>query len=538
MYDNSEEPKPISNFRPEVIALVNVYADADTEPVPYVKMRLDFGDGRYSEEFTESLSGVENFNWLSKDIRSRFSPEVTASKAWRYLADAVRAALPKAMPRRLYRVNSLGTHIVDGEPVFCTGGGLISPPATNDNRPDIEVAPVPYTLDIDPTLGEAEAAVGMFELISLSPNAMRIIVAHILLYLMRKMYETVWKSPCCCVFLYGLTGTKKTTISALLTQMYNRSKGIESPTRLNASVPAAVSILYEKRDCVVVLDDLFPAESSQVRGEQEKTLVEITRIIADGIEPARMRGKQTAKKAPACGVLFTGEYLIGTGSNAARLLPVELSPSPDGEKLKRFQDNPLIVSTFYHNFIQWFIKNYDETVELLRAWRTAYSLVSLGVHDRLKETHFFMNTSYSLFMQYCFEIGIISEQDANILHSSFLGLLTNLVQIQDERVKRSKTNDPAAVDYLASICTLYKNGAFRLADNAKLFSQEHDGVIHNGCLCLRGENLRDVFPTNFEAVLDALVAQGALKCGKDRRTIQIHGTGGKRFYAIPLDKLR
>ena len=399
-----------------------------------------------------------------------------------------------------------------------------------------------FNLDFDSNITEKEAVAWMLELISLSPNAGRVISTHSLLYLMRKVYEDVWKSPCFSLFLHGLTGTKKTTISAFLTQVYNRDRGIASPPRLNSSISAAVAIIYEKRDCVVVLDDLFPAESTDIKRKQEETLFEITRIIADGIEPGRMRGKQVAKAPPTCGVLFTGEYLIGTGSNAARLLPVEMTPI-DGERLKQFQDNPLIVSTFYYYFVKWFISNYYTITDLLKQWLEVYRGVHLNVHARLQETHYFLNTTYALLLQYCYEINIISEQEAKSLHLSFLSLLTSLVQTQNERANRNNVSEPGVTHPLARIRTMYHDGDFSIADSAKQFIRGHDGLIHDGCLCLRGESFRkkvctSLSTTNYDEVLDTLEAQGALKRGKDKRTIQIYGTNGKRFYAIPLEKLR
>ena len=540
IYD--EDERPISNFRPEVLAVVNVYSTTEAEPVAYVKLRLLFGDGQHSKEFNEILSGLDNTKWLERDIRCRLHPEVSQGKSNRYLMDCVRSALPTAPVEKLYRINQLGVHLIEDEPVFCTGGGLFRPPAGKKNNSNVELEKIPFNLDIDSTITEKEAVAGMLELISLCPNAGRVISTHSLLYLLRKVYEDVWKSPCCSLFLYGLTGTKKTTISSFLTQMYNRDRGIASPPRLNSSIAAAVAIIYEKRDCVVVLDDLFPAESNDIRQKQEETLFEITRIIADGIEPGRMRGKQVAKAPPTCGVLFTGEYLIGTGSNAARLLPVEMTPI-DGEKLKQFQDKPLVVSTFYYYFIKWFISNYSDIADLLRQWLEIYHGVHLNVHLRLQESHYFLNTAYALLLQYCYEINIISEHEAKSLHLSFLSLLTNLVQTQNERANRNNTREPSVIDPLARIRTMYHDGGLSIADSAKQLMSGHDGLIHDGCLCLRGENFRKKvcttpLSTNYDEVLDALEAQGALKRGKDKRTIQIYGTSGKRFYAIPLEKLR
>ena len=148
-----------------------------------------------------------------------------------------------------------------------------------------------------------------------------------------------------------------------------------------------------------------------------------------------------------------------------------------------------------------------------------------------------------MLLQYCYEINIISEHEAKSLHLSFLSLLTNLVKTQNERANRNNASGPSVIDPLARIRTMYHDGGFSIADSAKQLMSGHDGLIHDGCLCLRGENFRkkvctSPLSTNYDEVLDALEAQGALKRGKDQRTIQIYGTSGNRFYAIPLEKLR
>lgn len=87
--------------------------------------------------------------------------------------------------------------------------------------------------------------------------------------------------------------------------------------------------------------------------------MEVVRYIADGTIPARMKGNKLLEGSPRCGVVFTGEYIVGRGSDAARILPVEML-RPDSEKLKYFQDHPLIISTFYYFFIRWLVENYSE----------------------------------------------------------------------------------------------------------------------------------------------------------------------------------
>ena len=393
-------------------------------------------------------------------------------------------------------------------------------------------------MDIDPNLSEAEAAAEMLNLIGLCPDPGRIILSQVLVAFMCQAYEDAGKSPSFCVFPYGSSGTQKTTIASFLTQAYNRSTGIIEPTRLNASRASAVEMLMDVADQVKVFDDLFPADSTQVRKNQEEILSEITRYIGDGTIPARIKGSTVQEGRPKCGVLFTGEYLIGKGSDAARLLPVEMT-KPDTTKLVQFQEQPLIVSSFYRNFISWFIENYDETVSYLKKWLDEYRKTDLGVHDRLRETHFFLNTAYALLLEYCEAKGVLSKEEVLRFHKCFVELLGKLVQQQNERVSPTKVAAPVQGSILDRIKELYRKHQLSIANNKRQFNDgQHDGVIHKGCLCLRPQALARLFPSSdVNDIARQLDAEGALIKGKDDLKKKISALNGKYCYWIPLSRL-
>ena len=237
-------------------------------------------------------------------------------------------------------------------------------------------------------------------------------------------------------------------------------------------------------------------------------------------------------------MLFTGEYLIGSGSDAARLLPVEMT-KPDTHSLAYFQKQPLIVSTFYSNFISWFIENYDETVSYLKAWLDEYRKTDLGVHDRLRETHFFLNTAYSLLLEYCRVKDVLSEEDVLRFHDSFLRLLNQLIHEQNERVFPTASIPPTQGNALERIKELFQKHQLSIADNKRQFSDEqHDGVLHRGCLCLRPQALARFFRSrDLGDVVRDLETAGALVKGLDGLTKKISATHGKHFYCIPLSRL-
>jgi hypothetical protein len=512
-----------------------IYSLPCEEPSLEIQLRLDFKDG-YSRTITIPENGLHEVKWLDLDIHCWFEPAIPISKFPVLFLNEIKAQANRALRHKIYRVGHVGVTKIEGTAVFCTGREIIRSPDSNRDL-NIEVEKMPLHLDIDETLPETQAVSKMLDLISLSPDPGRIILAGKLVCLMRQAYIDVGRTPNVCVYLYGQTGTHKTTFAGFLTQTYNRGQGIKSPTRLDASIAASVRILSEAYDDIVVFDDLCPAESVSIRKQQEETCIEIARYVADGTVPAKMRGQKLALDSPKCGVLFTGEYLIGSGSDAARLLPVEMT-KPDGEELKYFQDHPLIVSTFYFYFLQWFVAHYDEIVLLLAEWWSEYCKIDLGVHARLQETHFFLESAYAVFMQYCWEKELLSEQEVAKLHDAFQNLLTVLVDRQNIRVCKNEksTAEFNGSDYLERIRTLYRGREISIAESEKQFDEKiHDGVLHRNALYLRRDALIKFFPkTDLSKIIEALISQKVLECGKRGTTKQISSLHGKRFYVIPL----
>jgi hypothetical protein len=199
--------KPISNFQPELSAVIYKYGEDEAEPEIWLELKMLLWNGRYSDEFLEPLLGLGNVKWLNKDKRARIHPDFSRGTAARYFEDIIRQELPKLTPKKLYVISRLGLHLIDGIPIFCVGDRIICPPGTE--KLNIEIKPMPYRLDIDPNMTEAEAAALMLDFIAISSDALPVMLSQVLLYIMRHVYQSIGKTPCVIVFVYGETGTKK-----------------------------------------------------------------------------------------------------------------------------------------------------------------------------------------------------------------------------------------------------------------------------------------------------------------------------------------
>lgn len=533
-----ENRSEICNFNLNVLTIENVCDVKTKEEANYLELQLKFGNEEKGKIVKIKEKEVEKISWIDLDERCRTIPNIYTAKTKRYLLDEIRKSSIAASKKKVLQSNDAGFFKIDGEVGFNTGEEIITSSLGKLSGLQIEIGKTEKKIDVDKKLSEAQVISEIFDLLSLSPNSGRIIFAHKLIYLMREAYVEAGITPRVCVYVYGASGTQKTTLSSFLTQLYDRSEGIKNPTRLNASKAGVTNIIAENKEDTIVLDDLFPADSKQICKQQEETLLEITRWVGDGIMPVKMAGKKVEKIPVKCGIVFTGEYLIGGGSDAARLLPVEMQ-KPDGRKLKYFQDNPLGVSTFYYFYIKWFVQNYKEIVEMLKQWLAEYRKNDLGIHARLQETHMLFNTAYVLMLHYCYEKGCLSSEEVRRLHKDFLKMIMELVKKQEQRVQKKASVVLEHKDYLTQIRELYRNGQLLVADSHVRFNKEvHTGVIHNNCLYLRGNKILAYFPAvSITDIANELISQGVLETGKTSHTKQISSLGGMRFLVIPLKYL-
>ena len=538
-----ETAKFIANFWTKVLNLVEVRGSDGGIVTTSAELVLIFTNGDESEPVTLPLKSLSKTDWASDvDIRCLLNPD--AAKANEHIANIIRALCNDTKTQNATFIDRLGTHVAEGIPVF-NRGDVLTWPEGLVKKPTVKWQPTSNTrLVVDHNYSEQDAYAGMQRIIDLSPETGRLVFSFNILNVLREVFIHAGVTPRSVVYVYGFTGIKKSTYTNFQSHIYNRDKPLEIPARFNASVAASVKLLYEKSDCLLILDDLFLAQDSGIHKHQEKTLLEMTRVIGDGVEPARMRGQKVSKAPPRCGVLFTGEYCIGKGSDAARMLPVRMTIPVDSDKLAACQREPLMLSTFYHFFIKWYISNFDSICELLKEWAAVYRSTKTGIHDRLQETQFCLEAAYKLYLTYRIEKEFISKADSLDDYDSFYTQLRALIVEQNDRVNQVTRANPD-IDYLAIIRTMLRTKRFKLAESIKDFEiKEHDGIIHKEHLYLRREKMmnriRAIEPAaDFAEVLDSLDRQGAFKPGKDSKSRQVHGgRRNLRFYAVKLAKLQ
>ena len=351
------------------------------------------------------------------------------------------------------------------------GDRVITRSSTTNLKFEIDLEALPFRLDIDTKLSPDQAFDGMRELICLSPEIGRVLVAHVVSGLVRAAFKEAGFTPCTVLIVTGKSGMLKSHYVPQITQLYNRADGIKVDSRFNSTQRFIEDIISAHDECTVVIDDLHTAAAKSIRRNNEITAEEILRRISDDTGRGHKEGDLAIQKKFGGNVVFIGEYIIGRESTMPRALVVNLTKKIDGVVLDKYQRRqPLLLSTFYYYFLQWYVNHFKEICEWIDERLTEFrkTTVNSPIHGRLLDTLFYLQTSYMIFLEFCKMSGFISEEDALDEYDSFGNQLIKLILKQQDLFE---SNEPKSghVNYLKIIRKLYKKGKFRLADDAASF---------------------------------------------------------------------
>lgn len=542
LYDKGKKPKPISTFIPEVLCLTKVIGS--DEQWETVRVKIHFGDGE-SIEAEILVSQLNRVDWFQ--INKRCIVNSQHRRAQGYIADCIRAGIHDAPIETKYRFDKLGIHHLGNEVVFSAGDRVISQSPTLEPDLKYELGVLPFHLDIDPEITPKESFEGMRELISLSPEIGRVLVAHVISGITRGAFKEAGITPCAVLVILGESGMFKSHYVPHMVQLYNRADGIGAVTRFNSTKRYIEDVLYEYSECTAVIDDLHTSESTGIKRRNEDTAEEIIRRIGDDTGRGRMEGRSHVQKQFRGNVVFIGEYTIGKASTIPRALVVNLTKRPNGEILDKYQrGKKLLVSTFYYHFIQWYVNHFEnvrnEIDARLSSFRHTFAASDSDIHGRLRDTQFYLCTSYMIFLQFCQDSGFLSKEIALGKCRRFNDYLTQLIRAQQDKYKSDKEKNE--IDYLDLIKNLYQKGSFHLPKKKEGFNPDkHDGLIYYNCLCLRRKRLdqkiRNIHPNaNIDDCIRYLNTKNALKLVESKNTVQINGISGKRFYAIKFQRMK
>lgn len=306
---------------------------------------------------------------VSKDLENvvpsivRFFPachtDADASKASARIANSVRDQIP-TLPT-VTVVKSPGFIRLNGQWVYAHDGAIFNGPVEFRTG---------CTIPCDPQVSREKALhalLGVLELTVNSPTMLPLLlVSH--LGPLYNLFEAAGFAPQFVLFLHGQTGSLKTAVVQALFRLFKELPKTpeatfrDTKTALEVKIGAACSR-------VLPIDDYKPAVTSATGREDEDKLEHIIRMFGDGIAKARSNSELGRAKEfhPAGCCVVTGEDTGGSHSSLLRCLVLSVQKGEiNGEKLRFFQENPVVLQTHFYHFLKWAGVYGEEIVDFIQ----------------------------------------------------------------------------------------------------------------------------------------------------------------------------
>jgi len=329
----------------------------------------------------------------------------------------------------------IGWRKIDGHWIYLYSGGAIG-------RNDITVDPE-GTLQHYNLAGAGDVHEGMrasLALLEIAPKEITL-----------PLWAAVWRAPTAflsyptvVIWLYGITGSYKSTLGALYLSHYG---GPFTTDNLPGSWLSTDNSLEQTasfcRDAMLLIDDYAPESNPREASRLDKRVNRLVRQVGNRAGRGRLRSDLTAKPnyIPNGLVVATGEQLpLGVSSVGARILPVLCEREKvDLSKLTEAQANVDKLSAAMRGFIEWLIPQIEDLRGKLHIrFRELRQKALINGHARLPEAVAHLQLGTELGLQYALSLGVITEEKAKEIEKKSWDVLLLLAQEHSRTLKEER----------------------------------------------------------------------------------------------------
>ncbi len=230
-------------------------------------------------------------------------------------------------------------------------------------------------------------------------------------------------APAFALFLYGESGTHKTTAASLALSHFGNFHAKNPPASFNDTGNQIRKKAFLIKDMPILVDDYHPVTSVQEKRQMAATAQTLSRAFGDGVDRGRLNADSTIKAntPPRSVAVITGEDLPAIGaSGLARyfILDIDKGDIPVGQEMTEMQElaRKGTLQKAMRGYILWLLKQADGMPERLHGlflkYREDIRRDSSGQHDRAPETVACILIGYTMMLNYMRDLGVISGDEA------------------------------------------------------------------------------------------------------------------------------
>jgi hypothetical protein len=533
--DSTEIFVPLGNFSAWVAEEVSKDDGAEVRRVFHIEGKLANGTRLPCAEVTASqFSGMK---WLvsSWGIKARMS-------AGQGACDRLREGIQvfsRAVKERIVYVHSGWRQTKDGW-IFLHQGGAIG---ARDVETELEGALSRYRLPeaVEDVKGAVRASLSLLDVAEHSTT-----YPMLLSVFLAPLAEVL--NPDFSIWLYGVSGSMKSTLAALFMSHYGDFDWKSLPGSWESTANALEKHLFQAKDVLFAIDDFAPQPTAAGQARQMQAIARVVRAQGNLAGRSRMNSDMSlhASYPPRGVALMTGEDLPSGQSLMARLLTVEVERRQiDIVKLTQAQKNTFKLTEAMWGYINYLAPQMDGLKETLteRCRQRRTTILKDVSHLRTPEILANLLTAWDMFLDFAQSVKAITEDEA---HRLFEDAWTVLVEVAKKHSEKVRQVDPAErfieimSDLFASESIYVENrDVQRRPDDMKPNGEMVGWADVNYYYFLPeaarkavGSALRasgDHWPHSKNALYQSLQKRNVLACGPDgKNTFQIRIQGKKQ----------
>ena len=346
------------------------------------------------------------------------------------------------------------------------------------------------------------------------------------------------------LFITGRTGTRKSTIAALILSFFGQFTSSDLPMSFRDTANSIIANAFTLKDVLTCIDDFYPSDNAEMK-KLNATAQTVMRAYGDRTGRARLRSDSTLMESrpPQGNAIITGELSPDVGeSGTARYFSLELKEEDvDLGSLSVCQSEAAdgAYRRTMYAYTEWLKRRYlcdDSHVEKLKdkllnwhkTYRNDYYHHNQTCHGRLPETVACLMIGMRFFLQFLKENCVIKQEDQEVELELFRKELYALADLQSESVEQDK---PANI-FIRKLYALIESGEIvlkRKGEPGDYSPSFHSGLEDDTYLMIHPDSVHrqvkklcsdagEAFPFTMRAIMKSLVEEGIAEPGKDTTT--------------------
>ena len=543
--------RKLCNLAPEIVCEITLDDGAVT--TTYVRLRGVHESGRALPEIEIPAADLASFNWMA----GRWGMDCIL-EVGKTVKDCVRHA-----------IQTTAAHAEKKTVFAVTGWKKIAEewyylmPGDDNYTVDLHGKLQGYGMEqkCDPL--DIQTAACLLRMMPVPEEVMFPLLAFTFLSPLNHFLKEAGCEPKFVLLLSGKTGSRKSTLAALMLSFFGKFTASELPLSFRDTANSILLNAFSLKDVLTVIDDLHPSSRIE-EPKMNGTAQAIMRAYGDRTGKGRLRADSTPMESrpPQGNAIITAEFAPDIGeSGTARYFALELKESDvDLQNLTSYQKEAAR-GTFQrcmYAYTQWIKETFLYSEEAKQEWvrflnsyflscRDEFRKSGIRCHGRVPEAVAHLQMGMDFFLLFLKEKQVMDEESNAEIQQRFKEILYRLAARQAESIDQDKPTHKFIRKLYALLesnqaCVDDKNNPGELGFGTCLGYQDDTFLYLHSELCHKvvrkfcekqGEN----FSCTHKSLLKAMAEEGLILPGKEQNTRPLRvGNKQKRVIFLYREK--